>query len=329
MLFKELAGVDAFPLCLDTKDVDEIVRFVERRRADVRRHQPRGHRGAALLRDRAAAEGDARHPGLPRRPARHRGRRAGGAAERAAGRRQARARTSRVVMVGAGAAGLACAKIMLAHGVSDLVVCDIGGILHPGRPDLDGELAAMAARTNPRGARRGTADDALAGADVVIGVSAPGAVHRRRRSARWPTGRDRLRDGQPDARGPARGGLGATSRSWPPAARLPEPDQQRARLPGRLPRRARRARPRDRRGDEARRRPRDRRASSRRRSSARGLHHPERLQPPRRARRWPRRSRRPRSPAAWRGAAAARRTTVPPATTSAWTPQAPRRRLRA
>ena len=84
MLFKELAGVDAFPLCLNTTDVDEIVAHRRGRRADLRRHQPRGHRGAALLRDRAAAEGVARHPGLPRRPARHRGRRAGGAAQRAA-----------------------------------------------------------------------------------------------------------------------------------------------------------------------------------------------------------------------------------------------------
>ena len=140
MLFKELAGVDAFPMCLDTTDVDEIVRIVEGDRADVRRHQPRGHRGAALLRDRAAAEGVARHPGLPRRPARHRGRRAGGAAERAAGRRQG-AQDMRVVMVGAGAAGLACAKIILEHGVRDLVVCDIGGILHPDRPDLRASCA--------------------------------------------------------------------------------------------------------------------------------------------------------------------------------------------
>jgi len=58
--------------------------------------------------------------------------------------------------------------------VRDLVVCDVAGILHPDRPDLDGELAAMAARTNPRGLR-GTANDALVGADVVVGVSAPRA----------------------------------------------------------------------------------------------------------------------------------------------------------
>ena len=65
------------------------------------------------------------------------------------------------------------------------MVCDIGGILHPDRDDLDAERAEMAARTNPRGLR-GRADDALAGADVVVGVSAPGRHHRRRRFARWP-----------------------------------------------------------------------------------------------------------------------------------------------
>ena len=54
------------------------------------------------------------------------------------------------------------------------MVCDIGGILHPDRDDLHGELRAMAERTNPRGLK-GTANDALPGADVVVGVSAPGA----------------------------------------------------------------------------------------------------------------------------------------------------------
>ena len=89
MLFKEFGGVDAFPICLDTKDPDEIVATVTRDRAGLRRHQPRGHLGAALLRDRGAAARDARHPGLPRRPARHRDRRPRRARERAQGRRQA------------------------------------------------------------------------------------------------------------------------------------------------------------------------------------------------------------------------------------------------
>ena len=55
MLFKEFAGVDAFPICLDTKDPDEIVAIVKAIAPDLRRHQPRGHLRAALLRDRGPA----------------------------------------------------------------------------------------------------------------------------------------------------------------------------------------------------------------------------------------------------------------------------------
>ena len=83
MLFKEFAGVDAFPICLDTTRPRRDRRRRQGDRARLRRHQPRGHLGAALLRDRGPAQGRARHPGVPRRPARHRGRGAGGAAERA------------------------------------------------------------------------------------------------------------------------------------------------------------------------------------------------------------------------------------------------------
>ena len=81
----------------------------------------------------------------------------------------------KVVVVGAGAAGVACAEIILAHGVQNLVVCDIEGALYAGRPGLDPERAALAARTNP-GDERGMANDILRGADVLVGVSGPGAV---------------------------------------------------------------------------------------------------------------------------------------------------------
>ena len=87
-LFKQFAGVDAWPVCLDTQDTDLIVEIVRCHRAAVRRDQPRGHRRAAVLRDRAAAAGAAGHPGVPRRPARHRDRGAGRADQRAAGGRQ-------------------------------------------------------------------------------------------------------------------------------------------------------------------------------------------------------------------------------------------------
>ena len=71
--------------------------------------------------------------------------------------------------------GSRAAEIILAHGVRDLVICDIDGALYPGRPGLDPMRDALALRTNPS-RRRGTADELLAGADVMIGVSGPGAV---------------------------------------------------------------------------------------------------------------------------------------------------------
>ena len=74
--------------------VQAIVETVQRIAPGVRRHQPRGHRRAAVLRGRGAAAGAARHPGLPRRPARHRGRRARRARERAEARRTRRWATS-------------------------------------------------------------------------------------------------------------------------------------------------------------------------------------------------------------------------------------------
>src|SRR3954453_18448369 len=173
MLFKELAGVDAFPLCIDTTDVDEIVKLVQ---------QVAPTFGGINLEDIAAPRCFEIERQLKEKldiPVFHDDQHGTAVvvlaallnALRVVGKR---ADAVRVVGVGAGAAGMACAKIILEHGVKDLVVCDIDGILHPDRPGLEGELAEMAARSNPRGLQ-GTANDALAGADVVIGVSAPGA----------------------------------------------------------------------------------------------------------------------------------------------------------
>ena len=173
MLFKELGGVDAFPICLDTTDVDEIVRIVEALAPTF---------GGINLEDISAPrcfEIERRLKESLDIPVFHDDQHGTAVVVLAALLNALRvvgkdAHDVRVVMVGAGAAGLACAKIILEHGVRDLVVCDIGGILHPDRPELTGELREMAERTNPRGLK-GTANDALAGADVVVGVSAPGA----------------------------------------------------------------------------------------------------------------------------------------------------------
>ncbi len=174
MLFKDLAGVDAWPLCLDTTDVDEIVRIVQCVAPTF---------GGVNLEDIAAPrcfEIERRLQETLDIPVFHDDQHGTAVVVLAALLNalkvvHKRAESVRVVVVGAGAAGLACAKIILEHGVQDLVVCDIGGILHPDRTDLDPEREAMAARTNPRGLR-GRADDALKGADVVVGVSAPGAI---------------------------------------------------------------------------------------------------------------------------------------------------------
>ena len=89
MLFKEFAGVDALPDLPQHQGPGRDRRDRRGDRARLRRHQPRGHLRAALLRDRGAAARVARHPRLPRRPARHRGRHARRAAQRGQAHRQA------------------------------------------------------------------------------------------------------------------------------------------------------------------------------------------------------------------------------------------------
>ena len=70
---------------------------------------------------------------------------------------------------------MASAEVLLAHGVDNLIICDVDGALYADRPGLDDHRRALAARTNPN-AERGMANDLLAGADVLVGVSGPGAV---------------------------------------------------------------------------------------------------------------------------------------------------------
>ena len=91
-LFKRFADIDAWPICLASQDADEIVRRGRDDRARLRWHQPRGHRRPAVLRDRAPAPGEPRHPGLPRRPARYGDRRHRRAHQRAARGEEAAAR---------------------------------------------------------------------------------------------------------------------------------------------------------------------------------------------------------------------------------------------
>ncbi len=76
----------------------------------------------------------------------------------------------KIVVAGAGAAGVAVTKLLQRAGVRDVVVCDSRGIISPSRADLSGHKHRLAASTNPRGLS-GSLGDALAGADVYVGVS--------------------------------------------------------------------------------------------------------------------------------------------------------------
>jgi malate dehydrogenase (oxaloacetate-decarboxylating) len=165
-LFKAFAGLDSIPLVLDTTDVDEIVETLVRLRPSF---------GAVNLEDVAAP----RCFELERRlvealdcPVMHDDQHGTAivllAALRGACAVQGRDLGGlRVVISGAGAAGVACARILLAAGVRDVVVLDSRGVLDAGR---GGEKAALAAITNPRGVAGGLAE-ALEGADVFVGLS--------------------------------------------------------------------------------------------------------------------------------------------------------------
>jgi len=174
MLFKEFAGVDAFPLCVDTKDVDEIVAFVKAAAPTF---------GGINLEDISAPrcfEIERRLRAELDIPVFHDDQHGTAIVVLAALLNALRIVGKRpedvtVVVVGAGAAGVACTEIMLAQGVGDVIVCNRRGALYAGQPDLDAERAALAERTNRRGVR-GTPDEVLAGADVLLGLSGPGAV---------------------------------------------------------------------------------------------------------------------------------------------------------
>ena len=174
MLFKEFAGVDAFPLCLATTDPDAIVAAVEAvapvfggvNLEDI--SAPRCFAIEARLReslDIPVFHDDQHGTAIVVLAALLN-------ALRVVGKRIDEVK---VVVAGVGAAGTATTQILQAAGVQTVVGCDRRGALYAGRPDLDGVKAAYAQTTNPD-REHGSVDDALAGADVFLGLSRPGAV---------------------------------------------------------------------------------------------------------------------------------------------------------
>ncbi len=275
VLFKEFAGVDAFPLCIATTDVDEIVAFCKAIAPTF---------GGINLEDISAPrcfEIEQRLRGELDIPVFHDDQHGTAIVTLAAlvnalqvvGKRL---EDVKIVMTGVGAAGIATADILLHAGAVDVIGVDRSGAVHRGRTDLTPAKAAFAERSNPHG-QQGSADEVLAGADVFIGLSSPGAVSVAGVGADGE-GRDRVRDGEPDSRGLAGGDRPACRGRRYRQVGLPQPDQQRARVPGGVPRSARRARERHHGGDEGRREPGARDGDPAGRARAR-VRDPRRLQP--------------------------------------------------
>ncbi|MEU7140172.1 NADP-dependent malic enzyme [Nocardia sp. NPDC046473] len=169
-LFKKFAGLNSIPIVLDTKDVDEIVETVIRLRPSF---------GAVNLEDISAPrcfEVEKRLIEALDCPVMHDDQHGTAivvlAALNGAAKVQGRAIDHlKVVVSGAGAAGVACTNILLAAGVRDVTVLDSKGIISRERGDLNDVKAELATRTNPRGLIGGAAE-ALNGADVFLGLSA-------------------------------------------------------------------------------------------------------------------------------------------------------------
>ena len=168
-LIKAFGGLDSIPIVLDTKDPDEIVETLVRLRPTF---------GAVNLEDISAP----RCFEIERRviealdcPVMHDDQHGTAIVVLAAllGASKVLSRdmeSLRIVISGVGAAGLACANILLSVGISDITVLDSRGILHAGREDLSSVKAELAERTNPEGLAGGMIE-ALKGADMFLGVS--------------------------------------------------------------------------------------------------------------------------------------------------------------
>lgn len=174
LLFKEFAGIDAVPLVLATKDTASII-------ATVKAIAPSF--GGINLEDISAPRCFEIEKALQEAldiPVFHDDQH-GTAVVVLAALTNAVARVAksfsglRVVVNGAGAAGTAIARLLVAAGVAEVVVCDRHGILRDGDPALNPAMADLATITNPRGLS-GSLGEALVGADVFVGVSAPRAL---------------------------------------------------------------------------------------------------------------------------------------------------------
>jgi len=175
MLFKEFGGVDAFPICLSTKDPAEIVRTVTLISTAF---------GGINLEDISAPRCFEIEEQLQQAldiPVFHDDQHGTAVVVLAAltnalkivGKRTA---DLKVVVSGVGAAGVACSKMLMAAGVQNVVGCDREGAIYRGRRDhMNWQKDWYAQHTNPQG-ERGSLRDVMRGADVFLGLSAPGVI---------------------------------------------------------------------------------------------------------------------------------------------------------
>jgi malate dehydrogenase (oxaloacetate-decarboxylating) len=169
ILFKQFGGVDAFPVALDCRDTDEIVETVVRLAPSF---------GGVNLEDIAAPRCFEIEAKLKERldvPVFHDDQHGTAIVTLAALRNAARLTGRplgdlRTVISGAGAAGIAIAKILVGAGIGDVVVCDRKGVVSSDRGDLTAVKRELAGFTNKAG-RTGSLESAMDGADVFIGVS--------------------------------------------------------------------------------------------------------------------------------------------------------------
>ena len=175
VLFKAFAGVDAFPICIDTTEIDKIVETVKLLSPTF---------GGINLEDIAAPKCFIIEERLKKEvdiPVFHDDQH-GTAIVTLAGLINAlkvvgkKMEEIRVVANGAGAAGIAIIKLLLSVGVQDVIMCDSRGTIYEGRPYGMNPIKESIARLTNRDRVRGSLADAIRGADVFIGVSVEGAV---------------------------------------------------------------------------------------------------------------------------------------------------------
>ena len=174
-LFKEFGGVDAFPICLDTKDPDEIVRTIKNIAPAF---------GGINLEDVSAPRCFQIEERLKQEldiPVFHDDQHGTAVVVLAAlinalkivGKKM---EDIKVVVNGVGAAGVACSKIVMAAGVTNIVGCDQTGALYEGRAENMNWVKDWYARNTNRAKEKGTIHDVIKNADVFLGLSVPGTI---------------------------------------------------------------------------------------------------------------------------------------------------------